>query len=91
MDQFADAAIPLTCLTRKGVDFEWGPEEQALMDVLKDLLIKFPAIKQIDYVSGRRVILSVDSSVRGMGYILLQLGEDGLEYLSRFGSITWNE
>jgi hypothetical protein len=91
MDQFADVAIPLTRLTRKGVDFEWGPEEQASMNALKDLLIKSPAIKQIDYVFGRRVILSVDSSVRGMGYILLQLGEDGLEYLSRFGSITWNE
>jgi hypothetical protein len=91
MNQFADAAIPLTRLTRKGVDFEWGPEEQASMDVLKDLLIKSPAIKQIDYVSGRCVILSVDSSVRGMGYILSQLGEDGLEYPSRFGSITWNK
>jgi hypothetical protein len=91
MDQFADAAIPLTHLTQKGVDFKWGPEAQASMDALKDLLIKSPAIKQINYVSGRRVILSVDSSVRGMGYILVQLGEDGLEYPSRFGSITWNE
>jgi hypothetical protein len=61
------------------------------MDALKELLINSPAIKQIDYASGRRVILSVDSSVRGMGYILLQLGEDALEYPSRFGSITWDE
>jgi hypothetical protein len=91
MNQFADVAIPLTRLTRKGVEFRWGLEEQASMDALKELLINSPAIKQIDYASGRRVILSVDSSVRGMGYILLQLREDALEYPSRFGSITWDE
>jgi hypothetical protein len=91
MNQFAEVAIPLMRFTRKGVDFKWGPEEQASMDALKELLINSPAIKQIDYASGRRVILSVDSSVRGMGYILLQLREDALEYPSRFGSITWDE
>jgi hypothetical protein len=45
----------------------------------------------IDYSSGRRVILSVDSSFIATGFILLQIGEDGKEYLYRFGSITWNE
>jgi hypothetical protein len=35
--------------------------------------------------------MDVDSSFRGSGYVLLQLGEDGKEYLSRFGSTTWNE
>jgi hypothetical protein len=33
----------------------------------------------------------VDSSYIGVGFILLQLGDDGKRYPSRFGSITWSE
>ena len=37
------------------------------------------------------MVLAVDSSNMGVGYILMQEGEDGRRYPSRFGSITWNE
>jgi hypothetical protein len=60
-------------------------------DALKLLLINSPVLQQIDYTSGRQCIMDVDSSFRGAGYILLQLGEDGKEYLFRFRSTTWNE
>ena len=88
---FARHAKPLVQLTRKEVPFEFGADQQLAMDSLKQLLIDSPAIRQIDYASGRRVIMAVDSSYIGNGFILYQVGEDGVEYPSRFGSITWNE
>ena len=66
-------------------------EEQDAMDRLKDALVKSPALRPIDYTCDREVILSVDSSIIGVGFILSQTGEDGKRYPSRFGSITWNE
>ena len=45
----------------------------------------------IDYHAERPVILAVDSSNKGYGYIILQLGPDGKRYPSRFGSGLWNE
>lgn len=88
---FADHAIPLTRLLRKETPFTFGTDELQSMEDLKHLLINSPALRQIDYASGRRVILAVDSSWRGAGYILSQIGVDEVEYPSRFGSVTWNE
>ena len=44
----------------------------------------------IDYVVKQEVVLAVDSSNMGVGYILMQEGENGQRYPSQFGSITWN-
>ena len=49
-----------------------------------------PLQRPIDYECGREVILAVDSSIVGVGFLLMQIGEDGKRYLSRFGSIAWN-
>ena len=84
-------AQPLIRLTRKGVPFEFGEEQLDAMNRLKQTLAESPALKAIDYVAKREVVLVVDSSNMGVGYILMQEGEDGRRYPSRFGSITWNE
>jgi hypothetical protein len=91
IEKFTLHARPLVRLTRKGVDFVFGPKEKESMEILKVLLEQSPALKEIDYASSRRIILSVDSSFIAAGFLLLQLGEDGKEYPSRFGSIAWNE
>ena len=88
---FAKIAKPLTRLTKRDVDFEWGEEEEEAMRRLKEALISSPALLPIDYESDRQVILAVDSSIIGVGYILLQLDEKKRRRPSRFGSITWNE
>ncbi|TFY53807.1 hypothetical protein EVJ58_g9240 [Rhodofomes roseus] len=88
---FAKLAKPLTRLTKREVDFEWGSEEERAMKLLKDALIDSPALLPIDYTSERAVILAVDSSIIGVGYVLLQLDEAARRRPSRFGSITWNE
>jgi hypothetical protein len=88
MKDFTIHAKPLQELTRKDTDFIFGPRQKYAMEILKKILIESPAIRSIDYGSGRRVIFSVDSSYIAAGFILLQEGEDGKEYPSRFGSIT---
>lgn len=88
---FAKIARPLVNLTRKDVDFEWTEDHQDAMDALKSAVCSSPALRPLDYKSDRPVILSVDSSVIGFGYVLAQLGADKKRYPNRFGSGNWNE
>jgi hypothetical protein len=61
------------------------------MALLKEAVIQSPALRQIDYESGREIILAVDTSSIAVGFILMQIGDNGKCYPSRFGSITLNE
>lgn len=88
---FAKRARPLIELTKKGAFFRFDEEHEEAMDDLKNALVHSPALRPIDYKSGRRVILAVDTSHIAVGYLLLQIGEDGKRYPSRYGSIALNE
>jgi hypothetical protein len=61
------------------------------MQILKDAVLSSPALKRLDYASECEVILAVDTSNIAIGFILLQVGEDGKRYPSRFGSIALTE
>ena len=77
IERFAEISRPLVQLTRKGVEFVWGQEQQTAMDCLKQSVVTAPALAPIDYLSGRCVILAVDLSVMAVGWILYQLdGQD---------------
>jgi hypothetical protein len=82
---------PLVRLTRKAIPFEFGDEEAAAVDYLKNAVITSSALRAIDYTREWEVILAVDSSVLGVGFVLMQIRDDGKRYPSRFGSISWNE
>jgi hypothetical protein len=84
-------ARPLINLTRKDVEFGIGQEEISSFEALKKAIIDSPALRPINYESECPVILAVDSCMNGVGFILLQLGEDKKRYPSRFGSIAFNE
>jgi hypothetical protein len=84
-------ARPLIQLTRKDEPFEIGPSQLEAFDKLKAAVLDSPALRPIDYKTDRPVILAVDSCANGVGFILLQLGEDKKRYPSRFGSITFND
>ena len=88
---YAKKAKPLVNLTKKKIDFIWGPEQQKAMLELKEAVRTAPSLRPIDYKSDLAVVLAVDSSNIGVGWVLLQLGSDRKRYPSRFGSITWNE
>ncbi|HEV7735893.1 MAG TPA: reverse transcriptase family protein, partial [Chlamydiales bacterium] len=88
---FSKKAKPLIQLTKKAVEFEWGPAQEESMAILKEAVRTAPCLRPIDYKSDLSVILAVDSSNIGVGWVLLQLGKDRKRYPARFGSITWNE
>jgi hypothetical protein len=61
------------------------------MQSLKNAIVQSKALIFIDYTTDCAIYLSVDSSVRGMGWILTQDCSDGRRRPSCFGSISWNE
>jgi len=88
---FSAIARPLVDLTHKGVPFVWQEEHEQAMQSLKSAIVHSSALISIDYSTDHAVYLSVDSSVRGVGWILAQDCSDGRRRPSRFGSIAWNE
>ena len=68
--RFADAARPLTKLTRKGIKFEWSNDCQVGFDYLKDCLIKDPVLKYPDPT--KRYVVSTDASDQAAAAILTQ-------------------
>ena len=90
---FAHRAHHLVKLTRKGAEWEFGSQQLAAMEDLKQALLQSPALRPIDYKSEAPVILSVDTSYIAIGFILSQCDPDNsrMRYHSRFGSITLNE
>ncbi len=88
---FAKRAKPLILLTKKDIEFVWGQEQKDAMEDLKQAIVTAPCLHPIDYHCDRWVILAVDSSHIATSFILFQLGADGKQYPSCFGSITWND
>ena len=90
---FAHRAHHLVKLTRKDVPFEYGPEQIAAQEDLKQALLDSPALRPLDYTSEMAVILAVDTSYIAVGYILGQYDTENPTYqhFSRFGSITLND
>jgi hypothetical protein len=88
---YSAIARPLVNLTRKDETFSWQQQHEDAMQALKQAIIDSPALISIDYTSDRAVYLAVDSSIRGVGWILSQNCEDGKRRPARFGSISWNE
>jgi len=58
------------------------------IEKLKGLAKDSSAIRAIDYASGHKVVLAVDTSYIAVGYILSQIGIDGKQYPSWFRSLT---
>ena len=68
---FAELADPLVALTRKGVPFMWGDEQQRAFDALKACLLSapilgFPTEKD-------RFVLDTDASLFDIGGVLSQI------------------
>jgi hypothetical protein len=88
---FTVIARPLVRLTIKGAEFLWTEEHQQTMDIMKKVVCESTALRQINYTSKREVILAVDTSWMAVGYLLLQIGNDCIHYLYRFGSLVMNK
>ena len=88
---YSQIARALVDLTRKDAPFEWGEEQEEAFQKLKELVSTAPALKPIDYKCGRPVILSVDTSIYGIGFVLSQLDEGGRKVPARYGSLPMPE
>ncbi|KAF8829978.1 hypothetical protein HHX47_DHR2000155 [Lentinula edodes] len=90
---YAKIAEPINNLRKDNVVFFWGPIEQKAMDELKKAIKESPALRKLDYNSDSNVILSVDSSFKGVGFYICQEDEKDKRkrHYARFGSITYND
>ena len=84
---YSQISRPLVILTRKEQEFEWGDSQEQAFQKLKSLVSSAPALRPIDYQCGRPIILAVDSSIHGIGFVLLQTDEEGRRVPARYGSL----
>jgi hypothetical protein len=89
---FAKHAHPLVNLTCKDITFHFGAEEIAAMGNIKDLVTRSPALCPLNYAAHDwPIILTINSSITAVGYVLMQVRDDKRWYPSRFGFIAWTE
>src|SRR5208282_2301478 len=68
IESFANIAAPLHLLTRKGVRFTWGPEQQNAFEELKVRLISAPVLAMP--IDDGVYYLDTDASDIGLGAVL---------------------
>ena len=85
---FAEIAIPLTRLTRKRVQFEWGTEQETAFEELKERLTQ-PPILAFPMENGGSFLLDVDASGSAIGGVLSQY-QNNEEKVIAYGSHTLN-
>ena len=77
---FAEVAHPLTELTKKGVEWQWGPMEQRAFQLLKQRLCEAPILLYPD--PQRPYVVVTDASGSAARGVLMQDHGDGLRPLA---------
>jgi hypothetical protein len=85
---FAHIADPLYQLLCKGKKFEWKPEHTKAMKKLKKTLCRAESVKKPSY--DRPIIITVDTSPAGIGWVINQSDSDGARYPMRFKAKVLN-
>ena len=88
---YSEIARPLTELVWQDAEFIWDKRQQQAFDTLKLAITSLPALQPIDYTSDRTVVLSVDSSIVAVEFILSQLDEQDHKQPACYSSIPMNE
>jgi hypothetical protein len=74
--RYSELAQPLTRLTRKGVAFKWGIEEQAAFAALQLSFTSAPILRRFDHP--RDIVVETDTSDYVSAGVLSQYDDDGL-------------
>ena len=77
---FSKIVVPLTKLTRKGVTFSWGPEQQTSFETLFHRLCEAPVLALPKWMED--FVVYCDASISGLGVVLMQRGHV-IAYASR--------
>nr|KAJ0193903.1 hypothetical protein LSAT_V11C800436920 [Lactuca sativa] len=77
---FSKIVVPLTRLTRKGVAFSWGPEQQTSFETLRQRLCEAPVLSLPEGMED--FVVYCDASISGLGAVLMQRGHV-IAYASR--------
>lgn len=83
IQNFSDIVMPLSRLTAKKVNFQWGEKCEQSFQTLKRMLITSPILAFPD--SDEEFILEVDASAYGLGGVISQL-QNGDERVIAYGS-----
>ena len=86
--EFSEIAIPLSRLTKKRAQFEWGQEQEAALEKLKQCLTE-PPILSFPLETGGSFVLDCDASAHAIGGILSQY-QSNVERVIAYGSHTLN-
>ena len=82
IEHFTEKALPLLRLQKKSVLFQWGPEEEASFQALKQALVDAPVLRYPH--PDKPYKLYCDASQYGIGAVLMQAFEDGDHPLAFF-------
>ena len=86
LPHYAHVADVLYQLLRKGQKFVWKDEHTKAIQKLKQMLLKTPTLRKVDYKCERPIILTMDTSPTGIGWAIRQDDEDGHQYAVCFGA-----
>ena len=84
VEHFSDIVKPLTSVTRKGMRFTWGPDQQTAFETVKKELTEAPVLTHVNMMLPFN--LYTDASGYAVGAVLMQVlpeGEKVIQYLSR--------
>jgi len=71
-------------LLKKDAAFSWTAQCQSELDYLKSCLVSDPILKPFD--SNREIIIHIDGSSHGLGFAVLQCGDDNNLHAVKYGS-----
>ena len=83
---FSTIAHPINLLTKKGVPWHWGADQELALEVIKEKLTSAEVMSAPDFT--RPFIVQTDWSKLGMGAILAQLDDAGVERVVAYASKT---
>ena len=86
---FAKITEPLHRLTRKDTPFKWDLDCQQSFECLKNKLVQAPVLAYPNFT--KDFCLETDASIKGLGAILSQVGEDGKRHPVAYASRALSE
>jgi hypothetical protein len=89
VEGFSTVAAPLHRLQSEKVPFEWTPECEQSFQRLKGALISAPLLVMPDFT--KPFLLQTDASKEGVGAVLAQLDDAGLEHVIAYASKSLNK